>query len=90
VAGFANSFELSNISDGDETAGSHLGSQWRQTSAYVRPRSATIIASERHMGRCPAASSDRPGLLWEQEAAGSNPATPTVAISTVATDCLRR
>src|SRR5260370_28602423 len=65
-------FELSNVSDANETAGSHLGSQWRRASGYTWPRLATVIAGERHIGRCSAPSGDGPGLPWEQEA-DSNP-----------------
>ena len=36
-----------------------------------------VAAVQRHIGRHQATSGDRVELIWEQEAAGSNPAIPT-------------
>ncbi len=77
--GFVSLFELSNISHANEMAGSHLGSQRRQVPAHARRRSAAVVTGERHAGRHPALSGDPRNLIWEQEAAGSNPAIPTIS-----------
>ena len=58
--------------------GSQSGSQRAQPSGDVRRRPATITPGERHIGRRRATSGDWVELIWEQEAAGSNPAIPTI------------
>ena len=57
--------------------GSQSGSQRAQSSGDARRRPATIDPGERHIGPREATSGDRLELIWEQEAAGSNPAIPT-------------
>jgi len=57
--------------------GSQCGSQHAQTVSHVLPYPASIAPGERHAGRHWATSGDRMTLIWEQEAAGSNPAIPT-------------
>ena len=43
----------------------------------VRQRQAIVVAGERHAGRRRATWGGWVELIWEQEAAGSNPAIPT-------------
>lgn len=56
--------------------GSQSGSQHAQTLSHVRRCPATIAAGEGHTGRREATPGGRRELIWEQEAAGSNPAIP--------------
>jgi hypothetical protein len=58
--------------------GSQSGSQRAQPSGGTERRPATITPGERHVRRHRATSGDWAGLIWEQEAAGSNPAIPTI------------
>jgi hypothetical protein len=72
-----NVFELSNISHANGIPGSQVGSQWPPTPSDVWPWLAIVIARQDHTGRHRAMSGDPSDLIWEQEAAGSNPAIPT-------------
>jgi hypothetical protein len=67
----------SKVSGAKEIAGSQVGSQRGATLGDTRPRPAIIGGGERHIRRCQATSGDGGDVLWEQEAAGSNPAIPT-------------
>ena len=67
--------------------GSQSGSQRAQSSGDAGRRPACIAPGGRHTERHGAASGDRLELIWEQEAAGSNPAIPT-AFSEYAIDRL--
>ena len=67
----------SNISGANELAGSQVGSQGGPTSGDARPRPAIIGAGGCHARPCQATPGDGGDVLWEQEAAGSNPAIPT-------------
>jgi hypothetical protein len=58
--------------------GSQSGSQRAQPSGDAERRPATITPGGWHAGRHRATSGDWAGLIWEQEAAGSNPAIPTI------------
>ena len=64
---------------------------WGTQSGANVPRhlatSSGIVPGERHIGRCPATSGDRMKLIWEQEAAGSNPAIPTRFFECVVSLC---
>jgi hypothetical protein len=55
-----------------------------QPPSHIRRRQANVGAGERPTGRHRATSSDWRELIWEQEAAGSNPAIPTNQIATPA------
>jgi hypothetical protein len=57
--------------------GSQCGSQRAQTLSYIRRRQANVVLGEGYARRCQATSGGWVGLIWEQEAAGSNPAIPT-------------
>ena len=57
--------------------GSQCGSQRAQTLSYVRRRQTNVVLGEGYARRCQATSGGWVGLIWEQEAAGSNPAIPT-------------
>jgi hypothetical protein len=57
--------------------GSQSGSQRAQSLGHVRRRHAILVAGDSHAGRHRATSGVRVELIWEQEAAGSNPAIPT-------------
>jgi hypothetical protein len=59
------------------SGGSQSGSQRPQIPGHVRPCPATVIAGKRYAGRRWARCSVWMVLIWEQEAAGSNPAIPT-------------
>ena len=67
--------------------GSQGGSQQAQTQSDVRPCPATVIAGKRYARRRRATSSVRTALIWEQEAAGSNPAIPTRFFECVVSLC---
>ena len=57
--------------------GSQSGSQRAQSLGHVRRRAACIVSDGPDIERHGATSSARMELIWEQEAAGSNPAIPT-------------
>jgi len=57
--------------------GSQSGSQRAQPLSHVRRCQASVVPGERHARRCRASSGVWLVLIWEQEAAGSNPAIPT-------------
>ena len=57
--------------------GSQSGSQHAQTRSGLRLRLATVTAGRHHVGRREATSGGSRELIWEQDAAGSNPAIPT-------------
>jgi hypothetical protein len=57
--------------------GSQSGSRHARTRSGVGRRLASNAAGSRNAGQHPAISSVRMELIWEQEAAGSNPAIPT-------------
>jgi hypothetical protein len=57
--------------------GSQSGSQRVQPPGYVRRHPACVAAVQRHIGRRQPTFGYRLELIWEQEAAGSNPAIPT-------------
>jgi hypothetical protein len=63
------------------------GSQHARTRSGVRLRLATITAGGCHVGQHPATSSVRIELIWEQEAAGSNPAISTRFFECVVSMC---
>ena len=62
---------------GPSQEGSQGGSQHAQSSGHAGRRPASIAPGKRHTGRHGAPSGDWVELIWEQEAAGSNPAIPT-------------
>src|SRR5262249_575 len=74
---FASEFELSNGSYANGILGSQVGSQWGPVPSHVQRWLAIILAAQRHTKRHQATSADYLVLIWEQEAAGSNPAIPT-------------
>jgi hypothetical protein len=51
--------------------------------SYSRRRLASVVPGEGHIGRQLATSRGSMELIWEQEAAGSNPAIPTACGSNV-------
>jgi hypothetical protein len=57
--------------------GSQGGSQRAPSMSHVRRCQAIVVAGDGLPGRHRATAGDRKGLIWEQEAAGSNPAIPT-------------
>ena len=56
---------------------SQSGSQRAPASGHANRGLASVVPDERHTGRHGATSGGWVELIWEQEAAGSNPATPT-------------
>src|SRR5215472_4546474 len=58
------------------------GSQHAQCSDFVGRSLANVAARRWHFGRRRATPGDRIGLIWEQEVAGSNPASPTAIFRT--------
>jgi hypothetical protein len=73
----ANEFGLSNVSCANSVCGSQVGSQSGPVRGHVQLQVAIILAAQRHVRPHWATSADPLFLLWEQEAAGSNPAIPT-------------
>jgi len=67
----------SKTGEGHVTPGSQSGSQRPQILSYVRRRPASVVPGEGHTRRLLATTGDGISLIWEQEAAGSNPAIPT-------------
>jgi len=74
---FAQLFDVSNISQANGFAGSHVGSQQSPTLSNTRRQRAVIVAAHTYAGQHLAPTGDPTDLIWEQEAAGSNPAIPT-------------
>jgi hypothetical protein len=72
-------FEVSNVSHANGIGGSQVGSQSGPAPSHVQPWSDIVIAAQWHVRRHRPTSGDCLVLLWEQEAAGSNPAIPTKA-----------
>ena len=70
-------FEYSNIRSLTRPGGASQGSQWRQTQGNIGPRRATITAARSRLWLSRATPGYGSDLIWEQEAAGSNPAIPT-------------
>jgi len=64
-------------------SGSQSGSQRAQSPGRIGRRLASVFPARRHVGRSRAISGDAAGLIWEQEAAGSNPAIPTASFECV-------
>jgi hypothetical protein len=59
------------------SSASQSGSRRPQALSYVKRRPASVVPGEGHIGRRLATSGGWVELIWEQEAAGSNPAIPT-------------
>jgi hypothetical protein len=74
---------------GEPEPGSQGGSHHAQPPGHIRRRRASVCAGERLAGRRRTTSSNRRELIWEQEAAGSNPAIPTdhVYFSNIVSRC---
>ena len=71
---FASEFELSNVSYANGIVGSHVRSQPGPMPSYVQRWTAVIHAAQRRIKHHHATPAEPMVLLWEQEAAGSNPA----------------
>jgi hypothetical protein len=64
------------------------GSQRAQALSYVRQCGASVVPGEGHTGRRRATSGGWVELIWEQEAAGSNPAIPTAIFRMFCPSCV--
>jgi len=70
-------FGRSNMSRANKFPGSQVGSQRPPVPGHVGRRPAAIIPAKQHNRPRSAPPSNTEDLIWEQEAAGSNPAIPT-------------